>query len=128
MLQRTEALCKTLELYSRGSPTCVLEGRVLEFPVSYMVPHSHTLFHLLYQMFLLLKIQLSFVTISPPCTCFCRLLLPFMQSYARSGAFSTVGKIKTAIIENAVYYGTYLLIFIGLIVYVAAHPQWRLSW
>uniref|UniRef100_H3DED4 LMBR1 domain containing 2 n=1 Tax=Tetraodon nigroviridis TaxID=99883 RepID=H3DED4_TETNG len=56
------------------------------------------------------------------------LLLPFMQSYARSGAFSRVGKIKTALIENAIYYGTYLLIFICLMVYVAAHPQWRLSW
>ncbi|XP_029296619.1 G-protein coupled receptor-associated protein LMBRD2a [Cottoperca gobio] len=56
------------------------------------------------------------------------LLLPFMQSYARSGAFSRVGKIKTALIENAIYYGTYLLIFISLLVYVAAHPQWKLSW
>ncbi|KAL7392006.1 hypothetical protein ABVT39_017964 [Epinephelus coioides] len=56
------------------------------------------------------------------------LLLPFMQSYARSGAFSRVGKIKTALIENAIYYGTYLLIFISLLIYVAAHPQWELSW
>lgn len=56
------------------------------------------------------------------------LLLPFMQSYARSGAFSIVGKIKTAIIENAIYYGTYLLIFISLLIYVAAHPQWKLTW
>ncbi|XP_070820709.1 G-protein coupled receptor-associated protein LMBRD2B-like isoform X1 [Chaetodon trifascialis] len=56
------------------------------------------------------------------------LLLPFMQSYAQSGAFSRVGKIKTALIENAIYYGTYLLIFISLLIYVAAHPQWQLSW
>ncbi|KAK5909845.1 hypothetical protein CesoFtcFv8_003738 [Champsocephalus esox] len=56
------------------------------------------------------------------------LLLPFMQSYARSGAFSRVGRIKTALIENAIYYGTYLLIFISLLIYVAAHPQWQLSW
>ncbi|XP_023270182.1 LMBR1 domain-containing protein 2-B-like isoform X1 [Seriola lalandi dorsalis] len=56
------------------------------------------------------------------------LLLPFMQSYARSGAFSRVGKIKTALIENAIYYGTYLLIFISLLIYVAAHPQWKLTW
>ncbi|XP_078106971.1 G-protein coupled receptor-associated protein LMBRD2B-like [Sander vitreus] len=56
------------------------------------------------------------------------LLLPFMQSYARSGSFSRVGKIKTALIENAIYYGTYLLIFISLLVYVAAHPQWQLTW
>uniref|UniRef100_A0A668ANK0 LMBR1 domain containing 2a n=1 Tax=Myripristis murdjan TaxID=586833 RepID=A0A668ANK0_9TELE len=52
------------------------------------------------------------------------LLLPFMQSYARSGAFSRVGKIKTALIENAIYYGTYLLIFISLLIYLAAHLHW----
>ncbi|XP_026177509.1 G-protein coupled receptor-associated protein LMBRD2B-like [Mastacembelus armatus] len=56
------------------------------------------------------------------------LLLPFMQSYARSGAFSRVGKVKTALIENAIYYGTYLLIFISLLIYVAAHPQWKFTW
>ncbi|KAM8865199.1 G-protein coupled receptor-associated protein LMBRD2B-like isoform 1-T2 [Synchiropus picturatus] len=56
------------------------------------------------------------------------LLLPFMQSYARSGSFSVVGKIRTALIENAIYYGSYLLIFISLIVYVAAHPKWKLTW
>ncbi|XP_069555539.1 G-protein coupled receptor-associated protein LMBRD2B-like isoform X1 [Brachyistius frenatus] len=56
------------------------------------------------------------------------LLLPFMQSYARSGAFSRIGKIKTALIENAIYYGTYFLIFISLLIYVAAHPKWKLTW
>ncbi|KAM7416820.1 hypothetical protein PAMA_018740 [Pampus argenteus] len=55
------------------------------------------------------------------------LLLPFMQSYARSGAFSTAGKNKTALIENAIYYGTYLLIFATLLIYVAAHPN-QLTW
>uniref|UniRef100_A0A8C5C877 LMBR1 domain containing 2a n=1 Tax=Gadus morhua TaxID=8049 RepID=A0A8C5C877_GADMO len=54
--------------------------------------------------------------------CLTWLLIPFMQSYARSGAFSRVGKIKTALIENGIYYGTYLLIFISLLIYVAAHP------
>ena len=68
------------------------------------------------------------------CVCVClrvcvfRLLLPFMQSYARSGGFSIAGKIKTALIENAIYYGTYLLIFGSLLIYVAIHPEWRLSW
>ncbi len=60
--------------------------------------------------------------------CVCRLLLPFMQSYARSGGFSITGKIKTALIENAIYYGTYLLIFGSLLIYVAVHPEWHLSW
>lgn len=60
--------------------------------------------------------------------CVCRLLLPIMQSYARSGAFSRIGKFKEALIENAIYYGTYLLIFISLLVYVAVHPKWQRSW
>lgn len=49
------------------------------------------------------------------------LLIPFMQSYARSGAFSRAGKMKTALIENAIYYGTYLLIFLSLLIYVVIH-------
>ncbi|XP_057675085.1 G-protein coupled receptor-associated protein LMBRD2B isoform X2 [Corythoichthys intestinalis] len=60
--------------------------------------------------------------------CLTWLLLPFMQSYARSGAFSITGKVQTALIENAIYYGTYLLIFGSLLIYVAVHPEWRLSW
>uniref|UniRef100_A0A3Q2WHN9 LMBR1 domain containing 2b n=1 Tax=Haplochromis burtoni TaxID=8153 RepID=A0A3Q2WHN9_HAPBU len=55
--------------------------------------------------------------------CLTWLLLPFMQSYARSGGFSITGKIKTALIENAIYYGTYLLIFGSLLIYVAVHPE-----
>lgn len=39
-----------------------------------------------------------------------------------------IGKIKEALVENAVYYGTYLLIFIFLLIYVAVHPKWHLSW
>ncbi|XP_064410296.1 G-protein coupled receptor-associated protein LMBRD2 isoform X2 [Latimeria chalumnae] len=56
------------------------------------------------------------------------ILLPFMQSYARSGGFSITGKIKTALIENAIYYGTYLLIFGALLIYVAVNPRFRLDW
>ncbi|KAJ3604917.1 hypothetical protein NHX12_026968 [Muraenolepis orangiensis] len=60
--------------------------------------------------------------------CLTWLLLPFMQSYARSGGFSITGKVKTALIENAIYYGTYLLIFGSLLIYVAVDPKWHLSW
>ncbi|XP_061117219.1 G-protein coupled receptor-associated protein LMBRD2a [Conger conger] len=60
--------------------------------------------------------------------CLTWLLLPFMQSYARSGGFSITGKVKTALIENAIYYGTYLLIFGSLLIYVAVHPKLQLSW
>lgn len=56
------------------------------------------------------------------------LLLPFMQSYARSGAFSIVGKVKTALIENAIYYGTYLLIFVCLLIYASVHLKMKLTW
>ncbi|XP_062398927.1 G-protein coupled receptor-associated protein LMBRD2a [Sardina pilchardus] len=56
------------------------------------------------------------------------LLIPFMQSYARSGGFSISGKVKTALIENAIYYGTYLLIFCSLLIYVAVSPKLNLSW
>lgn len=56
------------------------------------------------------------------------ILLPFMQSYARSGGFSITGKIKTALIENAIYYGTYLLIFGAFLIYVAVNPKFNLQW
>uniref|UniRef100_A0A0B8RU41 Plasma membrane protein n=1 Tax=Philothamnus irregularis TaxID=1899461 RepID=A0A0B8RU41_9SAUR len=56
------------------------------------------------------------------------ILLPFMQSYARSGGFSITGKIKTALIENAIYYGTYLLIFGAFLMYVAINPNISLQW
>ncbi|KAM6474233.1 G-protein coupled receptor-associated protein LMBRD2 [Liasis olivaceus] len=56
------------------------------------------------------------------------ILLPFMQSYARSGGFSITGKIKTALIENAIYYGTYLLIFGAFLIYVAINPNISLQW
>lgn len=51
-----------------------------------------------------------------------------MQSCAQSGAFSRVGKIKTALIKNAISYSTYAVIFICLIIYVAVYLQWQLSW
>uniref|UniRef100_A0A8C8CWA4 Uncharacterized protein n=1 Tax=Oncorhynchus tshawytscha TaxID=74940 RepID=A0A8C8CWA4_ONCTS len=51
-----------------------------------------------------------------------------LPSYASSGGFSIPGKIKTALIENAIYYGTYLVIFCSLLIYLAVHPQWQLTW
>ncbi|CAL8405408.1 unnamed protein product [Arctogadus glacialis] len=44
------------------------------------------------------------------------------HAHARIG-----GKVRTALIENAIYYGTYLLIFGSLLIYVALHPEWHLS-
>ena len=53
----------------------------------------------------------------------CRLILPMMQSYSNAGDFTVIGKIKSALIENAIFYGTYLLIFGICLIYVAARPD-----
>lgn len=50
-------------------------------------------------------------------------VLPFMQSYSVSGQFSSLGKMKDSLIRNAIYYGTYLLIVVILLIYVAASPN-----
>lgn len=46
-----------------------------------------------------------------------------MQSYSNAGDFSVAGKLKTSLIQNAIYYGTYLLIFGVCLIYVAARPD-----
>ncbi|CAH1775347.1 unnamed protein product [Owenia fusiformis] len=55
------------------------------------------------------------------------LILPMMQSYSTAGDFTVAGKIKTALIENAIYYGTYLVIFIVCLIYVAVKPDLHFS-
>lgn len=118
--QCTNTLLQAMELHSRWDHACVLEGGLLDIPVSHMVlMNLHTTESTLF--------DLATKTMFKCVTSF-RLLLPFMQSYARSGGFSITGKIKTALIENAIYYGTYLLIFGSLLIYVAVHPAWHLSW
>ncbi|CAF4880746.1 unnamed protein product, partial [Rotaria sp. Silwood1] len=47
------------------------------------------------------------------------LILPLMQSFCETGEFSIKGKIQYAIKANLIFYGTLLLIFIILIIYVA---------
>ncbi|XP_071116644.1 G-protein coupled receptor-associated protein LMBRD2-like isoform X1 [Haliotis cracherodii] len=51
------------------------------------------------------------------------LILPMMQSYSNAGDFTVLGKIKSALIANAIYYGTYLLIFGVCLIYVAIRPD-----
>ncbi|XP_052274566.1 G-protein coupled receptor-associated protein LMBRD2-like isoform X2 [Dreissena polymorpha] len=51
------------------------------------------------------------------------LLLPMMQSYSRAGDFTVMGKLRTAVVQNLIYYGTYLLIFGICLIYVAARPD-----
>lgn len=43
-----------------------------------------------------------------------------MQSYCKAGEFTAIGKIKFALFENAIYYGSYLLILGVLLIYIAA--------
>ena len=45
-----------------------------------------------------------------------------MQSYSYAGAFTVKGKIKTALYENALWYGSYLIIFGILLIYVILKP------
>ncbi|KAH8031761.1 hypothetical protein HPB51_020832 [Rhipicephalus microplus] len=55
------------------------------------------------------------------------LILPLMQSYSTAGEFTIAGKLRRALIENAIYYGSYLLIFGVLLVYLALQPGMNLD-
>ena len=46
-----------------------------------------------------------------------------MQSYANAGEFSVLGKMKSALIANVIYYGTYAVIFCICLIYVASRPD-----
>ncbi|KAI3381155.1 hypothetical protein SNEBB_009532 [Seison nebaliae] len=54
------------------------------------------------------------------------LILPFLQSFARSGEFLLRDKLKRAFISNILYYGTYLLVIIILFIYVCVN--YSLNW
>lgn len=54
--------------------------------------------------------------------CLTWLILPLMQSYIKAGDFSIQGKLKTALIDNAIYYGSYLFICGVLLIYIAFKP------
>lgn len=56
-----------------------------------------------------------------------RLVLPMMQSYANAGDFTVAGKMKSALIENAIFYGSYLAIFVVCLIYLAARPDINLD-
>lgn len=53
--------------------------------------------------------------------------LPLIQSYALSGEFSPIQKLKSSLRTNAIYYGTYLSIFCVLLVYVVSKVGFSLS-
>lgn len=50
------------------------------------------------------------------------LILPLMQSYIKAGDFTVQGKLKSALIDNAIYYGSYLFICGILLIYIALKP------
>nr|CDP97965.2 Bm2824 [Brugia malayi] len=47
------------------------------------------------------------------------IVLPLMQNYSDAGDFSSLGKLRSAIYSNAIYYGTYLAVFFMLMIYAA---------
>lgn len=55
------------------------------------------------------------------------LILPLMQSYARAGEFTVKGKLKSALVDNAIYYGSYLFICGILLIYLAVKPGLQLD-
>jgi len=54
--------------------------------------------------------------------------MPLMQSYTQAGDFTITGKLRSAAIDNAIYYGTYLLIAGLLLIYIATKPGVELDW
>ncbi|KAF5274003.1 hypothetical protein FQA39_LY01118 [Lamprigera yunnana] len=60
--------------------------------------------------------------------CLTWLLMPMMQSYIKAGDFTIKGKLKSAVIDNAIYYGSYLFICGVLLIYLALKPGINLDW
>ncbi|KAL1497273.1 hypothetical protein ABEB36_008265 [Hypothenemus hampei] len=55
-------------------------------------------------------------------------IMPMMQSYIKAGDFTVKGKLKSALVDNAIYYGSYLLICSILLIYLALKPGIDLDW
>jgi len=47
------------------------------------------------------------------------IVLPLMQSYSMAGDFTVLGKLRSSFFENLIYYGSFAVIFVILLVYVA---------
>ncbi|KAJ8888020.1 hypothetical protein PR048_007505 [Dryococelus australis] len=56
-----------------------------------------------------------------------RLVLPLMQSYIKAGDFTVRGKLRSALVDNAIYYSLYLFICGILLVYIALQPSLELD-
>jgi len=55
------------------------------------------------------------------------IVLPIMQSYSMAGEFTVSGKLKAAFIENAIYYGSFAVIFVIFLIYVSIKTQLNLE-
>lgn len=51
------------------------------------------------------------------------LIMPLMQSYLKAGDFTIKGKLRAAVIDNAIYYGSYLFICGILLIHLALKPD-----
>eukprot|EP00092_Neocalanus_flemingeri_P024015 GFUD01026049.1.p1 GENE.GFUD01026049.1~~GFUD01026049.1.p1 ORF type:complete len:729 (+),score=180.52 GFUD01026049.1:1867-4053(+) len=56
------------------------------------------------------------------------LVLPLMQSFTQAGEFSFLGKLKSSLWDNAIYYASYLFIAIILVIYISLVPGLHLDW
>lgn len=56
------------------------------------------------------------------------LVMPMMQSYTKAGEFTVKGKLKSALVDNTIYYGSYLFICGVLLIYLAFKPGVDLDW
>lgn len=52
--------------------------------------------------------------------CLTWLILPIMQSYCKMGEFSVLGRLKASVVENAIYYASFAVLFVIFLVYIAA--------
>lgn len=55
------------------------------------------------------------------------IVLPIMQSYSMAGEFTVGGKLKAAFVENAIYYGSFAIIFIIILIYVSIKTKLNLE-
>lgn len=56
------------------------------------------------------------------------IVLPLMQSFIQAGEFTFLGKLKSSLWDNMIYYTSYLFIAIILLVYIALQPGLHLDW
>ena len=56
------------------------------------------------------------------------LVLPLMQSFSQAGEFTFLGKLRSSLWDNAIYYTSYLFIAVILVIYIALQPGLHLTW